>query len=84
MFSGPPDDDRAAAAQQAGAGVAPQPTLYLHGIDDGCMGIDIIGRVTDHLSPGSVMVTIPGAGHFFHVEQPDLVNGHILSFLAES
>jgi pimeloyl-ACP methyl ester carboxylesterase len=84
MFSGPPDDEAVAAAQAAGSGVAPQPTLYLHGVDDGCMGIDIIGPVTDHLSPGSTMVTIPGAGHFFHVEQPDLVNGHILSFLTGS
>ncbi len=30
----------------------PQPTLYLHGADDGCMGVEIIGPVTDHLAPG--------------------------------
>jgi pimeloyl-ACP methyl ester carboxylesterase len=81
MFAGPSDDATAAEAQEAGSTVAPQPTLYLHGADDGCMGIDIIGPVTDHLAPGSEMVTVEHAGHFFHVEQPDVVNDHILRFL---
>lgn len=81
MFAGPSDDATTAAAQEAGNTVAPQPTLYLHGADDGCMGIDIIGPVTDHLAPGSEMVSVEQAGHFFHVEQPDVVNGHILRFL---
>jgi len=80
-FAGPPDDARAAAAQAAGAGIAPQPTLYLHGADDGCMGIDIIGPVTDFLSPGSEMAVIGGAGHFLQVERPDEVNDRIVGFL---
>jgi pimeloyl-ACP methyl ester carboxylesterase len=82
MFSGPPDDPEAAAAQTAAGTVAPQPTLYLHGADDGCMGIDTIGPVTDFLAPGSEMAVIDGAGHFLHVERPDEVNGHILRFLS--
>jgi pimeloyl-ACP methyl ester carboxylesterase len=81
MFSGPPADPEAAAAQAAGGTVAPQPTLYLHGADDGCMGIDTIGPVTDFLAPGSEMVVISGAGHFMHVERPDEVNGHIIRFI---
>jgi pimeloyl-ACP methyl ester carboxylesterase len=81
MFSGPPDDPEATAAQAAGGTVAPQPTLYLHGADDGCMGIDTIGPVTDFLAPGSEMVVIRGAGHFLHVERPDEVNDHIIRFL---
>ena len=83
MFAGPPADPAAASAQAAGEGVAPQPTLYLHGADDGCMGVEIIGPVTDHLAPGSELVVIEGAGHFLHLEQPDAVNGHILRFLAD-
>ena len=51
-FAGPPDDAEAAAAQAAAGTMTPQPTLYLHGADDGCMGIDAIGPVTDFLSPG--------------------------------
>ena len=81
MFAGPPTDPDAAAAQAAGAVVAPQPTLYLHGKDDGCMGIDTIGPVVEHLSPGSEVVVIDHAGHFLHVERPDEVNDHIIRFL---
>jgi pimeloyl-ACP methyl ester carboxylesterase len=81
MFAGPPDDPDAAAAQAAGGTIAPQPTLYLHGADDGCMGVDIIGPVTDFLAPGSELVVMEGAGHFLHVERPDEVNDHIVRFV---
>jgi pimeloyl-ACP methyl ester carboxylesterase len=81
-FAGPPDDPAAAAAQAAGETTAPQATLYLHGTADGAMGIDVIGPVTEHLGEGSELVVVEGAGHFLHLEQPDLVNGHILRFLA--
>ena len=80
-FAGPPDDPDAAAAQAAGATGAPQPALYLHGADDGCIGIETIGSVTDHLAPGSEMVTVDGAGHFLHLEHPDEVNDHIVRFV---
>jgi len=82
MFADPPKDPAAAAAQAAGQTIAPQPTLYLHGTTDGTMGIEVIGPVTDHLATGSELVVVEGAGHFLHLEQPDLVNGHILRFLA--
>ncbi len=81
MFAGPPDDPGAAAAQAAAATVAPQPTLYLHGADDGCMGLDTIGPVADFLAPGSEVAVIRDAGHFLHVERPDEVNGRIVGFL---
>jgi pimeloyl-ACP methyl ester carboxylesterase len=82
MFAPPSEDPTAAAAQAAGETTAPQPTLYLHGGADGCMGRDIIGPVTDHLAPGSALVVVEGAGHFLHLEQPEVVNDHILRFLA--
>ncbi|MGH8995844.1 MAG: alpha/beta fold hydrolase [Acidimicrobiales bacterium] len=82
MFAGPPARPEAAAAQAAAGTTAPQPTLYLHGADDGCMGLDAIGPVTDFLSEGSKMVVVEGTGHFLHVEKPDEVNDHIVAFLA--
>lgn len=81
MLAGPPADPRAAAAQAAGGTVPPQPTLYLHGADDGCIGVDTVGPVTGHLAPGSEMVVIEGAGHFLHLERPGQVNDHIIRFL---
>jgi pimeloyl-ACP methyl ester carboxylesterase len=68
-------------AQAAAGAMAPQPTLYLHGADDGCLAFDGIGDVLAFLSPGSEQVTVADAGHFLQVEQPDVVNGHILRFL---
>ncbi|MGO8872086.1 MAG: alpha/beta fold hydrolase [Acidimicrobiales bacterium] len=81
MFTGPPTDTEAATAQAAVATIAPQPTLYLHGKDDGCMGLDTIGPVVDFLAPGSEMVVVEGAGHFLHVERPDEVNDAIIRFV---
>ncbi len=82
MFAGPPEDPTAAAAQAAGGTTAPQPTLYLHGDRCGCIGLEVIGPVTEFLAPGSEMVVVANAGHFLHVEKPDEVNGHILRFLS--
>jgi pimeloyl-ACP methyl ester carboxylesterase len=71
-----------AAEQQAVSGVPPQPTLYLHGAQDGCMGADVVGAVGAALAPGSEAVVVDGAGHFLHLEQPAEVNRRIVGFLA--
>ncbi len=70
-----------AAEQQAVSGVPPQPTLYLHGAQDGCMGADVVDAVRAALSPGSEAATVDRAGHFLHLEQPAEVNRRILGFL---
>lgn len=70
-----------AAEQQAVSGVPPQPTLYLHGAQDGCMGADVVDAVRGALSPGSEAVVVDRAGHFLHLEQPAEVNRRILGFL---
>lgn len=70
-----------AAAQQAADGVPPQPTLYLHGADDGCMGVDVAAGVLHALPAGSASRTVPGAGHFLHLERPAEVATAVLDFL---
>jgi pimeloyl-ACP methyl ester carboxylesterase len=76
--SPPPSHAAEAAALQT---IGPQPTLYLHGQRDGCIGVDLVADVADHLSPGSRMEVVEGAGHFLHLEKPAEVNEHILGFL---
>jgi pimeloyl-ACP methyl ester carboxylesterase len=75
--------DPALAGEQAAAGSAPpQPTLYLHGDNDGCFALDAIDDPLPLLAPGSDMAVIKSAGHFLHVEQPDVFNARVLEFLA--
>jgi len=70
-----------AAAQAASASSPPQPTMYLHGTRDGAMGIDSIGDVGSVLSEGSEHWIVEGAGHFLHLEQPEVIGRHVIRFL---
>ncbi len=73
-------DDRYEVAQNATTAVPAQPTLYLHGRDDGCIGAELLdgadGFYPDHI----VTTVVDGAGHFLHLEQPDIVNALIADF----
>ena len=60
---------------------AGRPTLYLHGSADGCIGAELVGGAERLLPPGSRMTLVQGAGHFPHLEQPEEVNAHILSWV---
>jgi pimeloyl-ACP methyl ester carboxylesterase len=73
---------RAAVNQEAAARQAPQPTLYLHGARDGCIGVDLVRGAERLLAPSSRMIVIDEAGHFLHLEKPDQVNDHILSWVS--
>ncbi|SEH68443.1 Pimeloyl-ACP methyl ester carboxylesterase [Mycolicibacterium rutilum] len=64
---------------------APQlPTLYLHGLDDGCASADYIRWVEPALPEGSRAVAVARAGHFLQLEQPDVVGGHIVDFVGRA
>ena len=69
------------AEQQALAETPPQPTLYLHGARDGCIGAELVGDAGAQLSPGSRFSIVPDAGHFLHLERRELVNEEILAWL---
>lgn len=62
------------------------PLLYLQGADDGCLDPRWADRLAapgaDRLPAGSKVVVVEGAGHFLQLEQPEVVNGHVLEHLA--
>ena len=69
-------------AQQASLGFPPQPTLYFHGAEDGCMGVDMTSDLQALLSEGSETLVVAGAGHFMHLERPGEVQTNVLRFIS--
>ena len=57
------------------------PHLYLHGSDDGCIGIEVARRSEAAAPTTTRFVTIEPAGHFSHLERPDIVNDLIRDFV---
>ena len=57
------------------------PLLVLHGEQDGAVQIGYLDGVIDALPPGSRVQTVPGAGHFLQVDQPEAVCAAILEYL---
>jgi pimeloyl-ACP methyl ester carboxylesterase len=82
MFDPSLHDPALSEAQEALGLPTPIPTLYLHGKDDGCFGVDAIGDPLAVTPEGSRMAIIEGAGHFLQLEQPDAVAAQVLDFLA--
>jgi pimeloyl-ACP methyl ester carboxylesterase len=63
----------------------PQPVLYIHGTTDGCIALDddTMKQVPGFLGPSSELERIVGAGHFFLVEKPTVINPRLVQFLAK-
>jgi pimeloyl-ACP methyl ester carboxylesterase len=80
--SGTAGAGRYAAEDRAALLPAEQPTLYLHGSADGCIGVELVATAQRHLPAGSQMVVVPDAGHFPHLERPGEVNRLILGWVA--
>jgi pimeloyl-ACP methyl ester carboxylesterase len=79
VAGGPDPYEAETAALRRGA---PQPTLYLHGSQDGCIAFDLARDAREHLGPGSHVVELDGVGHFLHLEAPERVNRLILDWVA--
>ncbi|GAB3680881.1 alpha/beta fold hydrolase [Saccharopolyspora tripterygii] len=73
-------DDHALAFERP----APQPTLYLHGAQDGCVSSRWTETSLAHLAPGSRTSVVDEAGHFLHLEKPAKVNGAIVQWLVQN
>ena len=58
---------------------ATQPTLYLHGDEDGC--VPGLGGREPLAAAELARELIVGAGHFLQYEQPTLVNQLIVDFV---
>ena len=83
MFDPSSHDPALAEAQAATQDPLPQPTLYLHGADDGCLGVEMVddGVLAGIPAEGSRYEIVADAGHFLQVERPDVVNRLVLDFL---
>ena len=71
-----------AELQQALLQPTTQPTLYLHGQDDGCVSASLGEGAEAFFGPGSRRVVIPDAGHFLHLEAPGAVIREIVDFVS--
>ncbi len=75
--------DPALMGDQMRIGSAPVlvPTLYLHGSEDGCMGLEMTEEMESAFAAGLKKVVVDATGHFVHLEKPAAVNDQILRFL---
>ena len=76
-----PKDPALDGVQAATQQVPAQPTLYLHGRNDGCIGVEVAELCATMLPPHATVEIVDGAGHFLQVERPDVVNRLVLDFL---
>ncbi|CAN5599604.1 alpha/beta hydrolase [soil metagenome] len=69
------------AAQHATQESPTQPTLYMHGQDDGCVGVEVAHSAATMMPANVAIEIVKNAGHFLHLEHPASVNTRIVEFL---
>jgi len=57
------------------------PTLYLHGQNDGCIGVENVEGMQYLFSNKFEKYIIPDAGHFIQMEKPEIVSKYMLTFI---
>ncbi len=68
--------------QNAGAQPVTKPALYLHGRDDGCIGVGFAEQCRPHLThERSRVEVLDGVGHFLQLEDPDTFNRLVVEFV---
>jgi pimeloyl-ACP methyl ester carboxylesterase len=77
------NDPALQSMQDSSSVIPPQPLLYLHGRNDGCMGIEVAEFAQLEFSANARAQFVDGAGHFLHLERPDIVNRSIIDFLGQ-
>jgi pimeloyl-ACP methyl ester carboxylesterase len=71
-----------AATQGQEIPMPPQPLLYLHGDQDGAVGVEVTQTVEAAGHPNVRCEVVEGTGHFLHLERPDVVNRLVIGHLA--
>lgn len=59
------------------------PILHLQGAQDGALRAEYAQTILPVLAPGSRVVTIPSAGHFLQIEEPQVTADAILDYLGD-
>jgi pimeloyl-ACP methyl ester carboxylesterase len=57
------------------------PLLYLHGQRDGCIGVDVLDLAEPFFPANAVIEVIENAGHFLHLERPEVFEERVLRFV---
>jgi pimeloyl-ACP methyl ester carboxylesterase len=61
-----------------------QPVLYLHGRNDGCIGVDVATHAATVAPANARVEIIENAGHFMQLEQPTAVNKLIIDWITKN
>jgi pimeloyl-ACP methyl ester carboxylesterase len=69
--------------EAAGGRELGQPTLYLHGRNDGCIGVEV-AEWTREMCPWANVEIVEEAGHFLQLEQPAVVNRLVVDFVTSA
>jgi pimeloyl-ACP methyl ester carboxylesterase len=82
----PANQDPALGELQATMSLSPiaAPALVMHGRRDGCMSAAYVDGMEAFFPNGLRKLLIDDAGHFLHMEKPDIVNAAIIDFLAST